>query len=141
MCKNYMLRFLLFSVFLFCFSSLELFSYNLKNISRREGLSNSSVLSLYQDMDGYLWIGTCDGVNIYDGNEVRVLQTDDSKKFFRGKIIESIIETERGLLWIQTNHGLVKFDKYTGTSEIFKQFTEKNFSCAYNNRLYTEVSH
>lgn len=51
------------------FSLVALFSYshNLKQITNRDGLSNSSVICLFQDSERFLWVGTYDGLNMYDG--------------------------------------------------------------------------
>ena len=45
-------------------------AYTLRQIDNTDGLSNSAVLSLAQDETGRLWIGTCDGLNLFDGREV-----------------------------------------------------------------------
>lgn len=85
--------------------------YNLRQISNIDGLSNSAVLSLYQDHDGFLWLGTCDGLNLYDGLEFHPLIFAEGKSL-SGNLIENILETENGTLWVQTNYGLDKLDKY-----------------------------
>ena len=46
-------------------------AYNLKQVADKEYMSNSSITSLCQDDKGLMWIGTCDGLNIYDGQEIR----------------------------------------------------------------------
>ena len=63
---------LLVSVLFSSISTHKTQAYNTYRISSKEGLSNSSVLSLYQDKDGYLWAGTCDGLNILDGNDIEI---------------------------------------------------------------------
>ena len=45
-------------------------AYNLKQVADKEYMSNSSITSLCQDDKGLMWIGTCDGLNIYDGQEI-----------------------------------------------------------------------
>lgn len=50
--------------------ALSAYPYNMRQTSNRDGLSNSAILSMSQDDDGYLWLGTCDGVNIADGRSV-----------------------------------------------------------------------
>lgn len=42
-------------------------SYSLRQFSSKNGLSNSAILSMCQDRHGVIWIGSCDGLNIYDG--------------------------------------------------------------------------
>ena len=43
---------------------------NLRMISSREGISNNSILCLDQDADGYIWLGTCEGLNFWDGQQM-----------------------------------------------------------------------
>lgn len=119
--------------------------YNLRQISNTDGLSNSAVLSLYQDYQGFLWFGTCDGVNLYDGLDISHLTFSD-RKSLSGNIIEDIIETENGTFWIQTNYGLNKVEKQKRTITSYSQFQggyilKKNklndiFILSENNTLY-----
>lgn len=53
---------------LFC-SIQNISSHNLRQISNRDGLSNSSVTCLFQDEKRFLWIGTYDGLNMYDSQK------------------------------------------------------------------------
>ena len=59
------LTFLFLTLSLSCHTNL--YADNLRNISSREGISNNSVLSLAQGQDGYVWFGTCDGLDMWDG--------------------------------------------------------------------------
>lgn len=121
------------------------YGYNLRQFSNTDGLSNSAVLSLYQDHEGFLWLGTCDGLNLYDGLNIRPLSFPDGQNL-SGNIIEEILETENGTLWVQTNYGLDKVDKYKRTVTSYAQFqggyvlkkNERNdiFILSENNFLY-----
>ena len=50
---------------------------NIRHISTYEGLSNNSVFSLHQDSLGHLWIGTTDGLNIWDGHSLTYKRGED----------------------------------------------------------------
>jgi signal transduction histidine kinase/DNA-binding response OmpR family regulator/ligand-binding sensor domain-containing protein len=63
-----------------------------------------------QDSDGFMWFGSVDGLNVYDGREVRILRNSDGETL-SGNLIENMIETEPNVFWIQTNYGLDRFDK------------------------------
>ncbi len=60
-------------LYLLCILNLLIhnaYAYNLKQVADKEYMSNSSITSLCQDERGLMWIGTCDGLNIYDGQEI-----------------------------------------------------------------------
>lgn len=86
-------------------------AYNLRQISSRNGLSNSAILSLYQDRKGYMWIGTCDGLNFYDGSSVTLYPMQGGQASqLSGNLITRIKETDNDILWVQTNYGLDRVD-------------------------------
>ena len=80
-------------------------AFNLRQISHDDGLSNSAVLSIHQDVRGTMWFGTCDGLNSFDGMAVTVYQVAGGGGL-SGNMIEGIIETPKNVFWIQTNYGL-----------------------------------
>ena len=76
---------------------------NIVRISSREGMSNSSILSVAQDADGYIWAGSCEGLNLWDGKQVRNYKLS-------GNLIHEIIPTRDGMFWVRTNYGFDLFD-------------------------------
>lgn len=88
----------------------SLSAYNLRQVTNSDGLTSSAVLSLLQDSNGFLWMGTCDGVNIYDGTKA-YSWNGWGQLNLSGYIIEEILETHDGVIWVQTNYGLSKVDK------------------------------
>jgi len=104
----------------------SIYAYNLRQISNKDNLSNSAVLSLYQDSDGYMWFGTCDGLNMFDGISIQIYKPiKGSQNNLSGNLIEGITETEDGILWVETNYGLTKLNKRTKDIECFYQFKGK----------------
>lgn len=92
-------------------SLMEARADNIQVISSKEGISNNAVLSLGQDLKGYIWVGTCDGLNMWDGENMREYPYDwDSVKDLSGRFINRIIKTTDGYFVIQTNHGTDIFD-------------------------------
>ena len=73
-----------------------------------------------------MWIGTCDGLNIFDGTAPRLYKPANSRIGFSGNIIGNIMETEEDVLWIQTNYGLDRFDSHQQTIQSFKEFKDIN---------------
>lgn len=84
---------------------------NLRQISSREGISNNAILSLAQDRHGFIWVGSCDGLNMWDGERMRLFPDDwNGDASLSGNLIEEIAVTADSLFWIRTNYGLDLFD-------------------------------
>jgi len=92
-----------------------------ERISLEQGLSESIVGSIIQDRRGFMWFGTEDGLNIYDGYGFTVIRNDpDDPQSLSYNQISDIYEDEEGWLWIGTfNGGLNKHDPQ---SEAFIRF-------------------
>jgi ligand-binding sensor domain-containing protein/serine phosphatase RsbU (regulator of sigma subunit) len=82
-------------------------SNNLVNYNIADGLSHNQVDYLYVDSRGLLWIGTYDGLNIYDGYRFTTFyhNPDDSNSICNNKT-NAIQEDSKGNLWIGTQKGL-----------------------------------
>jgi len=89
-----------------------------KNYSIAEGLVHKSVTNILQDSDGFIWIGTTNGLSRFDSYEFKNFTHFDNKRTaLQGTTIEAIIEGKDGKrIWFSTDAGLEYFDKET---EIF----------------------
>lgn len=92
-------------------------SPDLGRISLEEGLSQSSVNALFQDRDGFLWIGTGGGLNRYDGQRVVPFKRDvRNPKSLSDNIVLALCQDGDGFLWVGTETGgLNRFDPLWGT--------------------------
>lgn len=73
-------------------------------------LSNNAIICMHQDPDGYLWIGTYDGLNLYNGKDTYVYRFElNNKNSLCSNIIHKISDAEPGFLWISTSLGINKF--------------------------------
>ena len=92
-----------------------------KQFSLTEGLSQSSVLCILQDSKGYMWFGTRDGLNKYDGHNFKTYRYNyRDKKSISNSFIRSLIEDKNGDIWIGTNNGLNKYIPHEDNFETFK---------------------
>lgn len=110
------------------FSSLNVYGINeFKKIylTSQSGLSNSSINCILQDSCGLLWLGTWDGLNMYDSREMKVFKPGSSN--ISNNIIRSIIEEKKGVIWIATDLGINRYDIY---NDEFTNFFV-NFSSRY----------
>jgi signal transduction histidine kinase/ligand-binding sensor domain-containing protein len=89
-----------------------------------EGLSQNSVREIFQDRQGFIWIGTGDGLNRYDGIQIRKYRQsfrDNSSRRFPGKILNGKIHQDADdNLWMMVDGKLVKMDVATETFEVIK---------------------
>ena len=85
-----------------------------------EGLSQNLVYSIFQDSKGFLWFGTNDGLNRYDGYHFKVFRHDpyDSTTLADNDLVYSIFEDHAGRMWVGTG-ALNLFDRKT---ETFRRF-------------------
>ena len=81
---------------------------SIRTISSREGLSNNAILSMYQDSIGHIWIGTTDGLNIWNGHDLELFDPKDGKNFFSGNAIREIWPDNMGCIWTLTYYGAAK---------------------------------
>jgi len=81
---------------------------------RLDGLSHNTVTSLLQDRQGFLWIGTSDGLNRYDGYDVVVYRHDRlDTASLSNNAVKALLEDREGALWVGTDGGLDRFDRGT----------------------------
>ncbi len=79
-------------------------------LSLRDGLSQTTVLCSWQDHLGFMWFGTRDGLNRYDGYSINIYRTDiNDPTSLASNVISSIQEDKNGDLWMVTDRGLSKF--------------------------------
>ena len=123
-------------------------------ITVEDGLSNSYVNCLMKDKTGFIWFGTDDGLNRYDGYDIKVYRSNpDDSTSISNNTIWSLSEDHFGYLWIGTKGGkLNRYDPFldrfehwdldsNGTSEltisyIFEDNNDFIWIGTYRNGLY-----
>jgi ligand-binding sensor domain-containing protein/serine phosphatase RsbU (regulator of sigma subunit) len=102
-------------IFMLCLFSVLTYSQNnirFDRISIEQGLSQNTVYAICQDSDGFIWFGTYDGLNKYDGYKITVFRNDpDNPQSLPDNAINTIFVDSDGLLWVGTNSGVCCFDK------------------------------
>ncbi|RED93826.1 hybrid sensor histidine kinase/response regulator transcription factor [Marinoscillum furvescens] len=105
-------KLLVLSFFLvFCVNNVLYGQYQFRHLATADGLSQGSVISIAQDLNGLMWFGTRDGLNRYDGNQFTVYRNDpdDSTTLSNNDILEVLVDRS-GDLWIGTYNGLNHYD-------------------------------
>jgi ligand-binding sensor domain-containing protein len=88
-----------------------------ERLGLEHGLSQGCVNAVLQDSQGFLWIGTQDGLNKYDGYTFIAYRHDPTDPTsISTNVIHALLEDSEGDLWLGTDRGLVRLDK---RSEVF----------------------
>jgi signal transduction histidine kinase/CheY-like chemotaxis protein/ligand-binding sensor domain-containing protein len=89
---------------------------------KRNSLSNNTVLDLYEDHTGNIWICTLGGLNLFDPATLHftIFKTKDG---LPNDYTQSILEDDKGQLWISTNNGISMYDPKT---KKFRNFTTED---------------
>lgn len=106
-----------------------------ESFTNADGLSHNSVFCILQDSRGFLWLGTENGLNRYDGYGFKIYEPDPSKpESISGIVIRALLEDSRGDLWVGTNNGLDRFNRKTETFDHFR-YDENNDDTLSNNTV------
>lgn len=90
------------------------------------GLSNNTIHALIQDNKGFIWIGTEDGFNMFDGYNFTLYKNKQLDQFsIPDNFIWSVVEDNNGLLWIGTSSsGIVIYNKLKGKFYTLNKYIE-----------------
>lgn len=96
--------------------------YNIEN-----GVSSNNISTLFQDQKGYIWIGTENGLNRFDGNQFTLYQKNNPLySNFHANSINTICETTDKELWLGTDNGVFIYNQVKDTFTPFvKQTSDK----------------
>ena len=103
-------RIFLLAVFLLSLGKAGAQPYYFTHYQVDEGLSHNSAMSIVQDGEGFMWFGTKDGLNRFDGYSFKVFRHDpDDTSSIGNNFVQSLYEQD-GELWVGTQKGLYKYD-------------------------------
>ena len=90
-------------------------------------------MSIYQDPKGLIWIGTRNGVNLYDGHEISVFKHDQNDEYsICSNYVRDITGDEKGMVYFLTIRGISAFEP---KSERFLNLIQNNVSAMHYNDL------
>jgi len=105
-----------------------------QRIASEQGLSQETILSSYQDLDGFMWFGTQAGLNRYDGYQFKVFShSSRNPNSLSSDWIYTINEASDGQLWLGTMDGINIYDKSTQTFTHIKHDPTLSSSLSQNN--------
>jgi ligand-binding sensor domain-containing protein len=107
-------------IFLFLLLCKPIFAQNLNlsfnHLDREGGLSNNNAFSILSDSKNFLWIGTFNGMNRFDGSSCRVYKPFNSN--IKGLNFSNLIEDKNGDIWSTSESGLNHYLRKTDSFEV-----------------------
>lgn len=106
------------SALLFGFSTLNSYGQYFQNpeshflkLTVENGLSQNTINCILRDKSGFVWLGTQNGLNKFDGKKITILEKEFGKeKNFKDYRIFDILQDKQGLIWIASGKGIFKYD-------------------------------
>lgn len=102
--------------------------FSFKKYQVEDGLSHNTVWCAIQDSYGFIWLGTSDGLNRYDGRGNKVYRNVLNDRFsLENNFVEALLEVDRNI-WVGTNSGLYIYDRDTDRFSYFDKTTQYGVS-------------
>lgn len=115
-------------------------TYYFDQLSLNEGLSQSTVKTIFRDKIGLLWIGTRDGLNKYDGNEIKKYYSlPGNTTSLPSNEVKFITEDANNTLWILTSGSLCRYERKSDSfirENINGRECSFEFALPYKNKVY-----
>ncbi len=124
--------FKLYCIFLLILSAEFNYPQSLKfqHLTVEDGLSNNEVFAVIQDRNGFIWFGTNDGLDRYDGYNFKIFRHNpNDSNSISDNTIRSLFEDKEGNIWIGTKSGVL--NKYNPVSEKFSKWNLNSNSTIY----------
>lgn len=101
-----------------------------KQLIDNQGTLSNIISCFLEDSDGFLWVGTVDGLKRYDGNTFTTFKHEnDNTNSLVHNDIEALCEDKMGRIWIGTREGIGYFDKKNNHFFRFKEFHKNDYVC------------
>lgn len=111
-------------------------SYNYRYLTIRNGLCDNTIRAIHKDRDSFMWFGTSNGLDRYDGYEFKHYSVSSKlpDQFIESNYINDIVEDSSGHLWIATEAGVMYIDLLHDNIEAYRTYEGK-----YKEVLHTPV--
>jgi signal transduction histidine kinase/ligand-binding sensor domain-containing protein/CheY-like chemotaxis protein len=104
-----------------------------KFLTSNQGLSQNNVTSIVQDRRGFLWFGTQDGLNRYDGYSFKIFRHNPrSPTSLSNNSVLALLEDQQGYLWVGTDGGLNRFDPAAETFTRYRHDSTRTNSLSHD---------
>lgn len=123
------------TIVLLCTSYSLLFAQRIipsfETLNVNQGLTQSSVYAIHQDRFGYMWIGTADGLNRYDGNGLKQFKIQNDKLEIESNFVRgNLAEDADGNIWYCNESGIYCFEQCTQSIRVIRVFQKDEFKAS-----------
>jgi len=131
-------KYFILIIILILITKVKLLSQNTEfyfsHITAEDGISTNGVTKIFQDSRGFIWFGTYNGLNRYDGYNFKIfLPEQENPTSISNHSISSIVEDKDGNLWVATIDGLNKYKRKTEEFIVYKNNPDDPNSISNNN--------
>lgn len=118
-----------------------------KHLGVSDGLSQVCIFSIYQDEVGAVWLGTSEGLNRYNGKDVKIFRPSEGEQSLTNNEIQNLCGNKKGQMYIRSGNDLIKLDLYKERfttlrqNDVFQIFSEQDtlwVACRDGIYYYTE---
>lgn len=102
--------------------------YNYKFLTIRDGLCDNSIQAIHKDKNSFMWFGTSNGLDRYDGYDLKHYSTASAsaRHFIGSNYINDIKEDEHNNLWIASEAGVMRIHLLRENIDYFKDYAGEN---------------
>jgi len=117
---------LIYFIFLFLQSQTIGQTFYFKNYQVNDGLSGNTITSIVQDQQGFMWMGSRNGLNRFDGKKFKVFKyKKEDKNSIGSSSILSLHMDEKGSLWVGTTRGIYLYNSRDETFSLIKNIPQE----------------
>ena len=117
-----------------CWAQVDEQTLKFDYLSIKNGLSHNTIFSLLQDRYGYIWIGTQNGLNRYDGYTCKLYSLDEliaTNQNYSGEQVSALFEDKKGNLWVGTKNSGIRIKRVS--SDRFVRLSYDSLSIPFEN--------
>ncbi|QIL39394.1 hypothetical protein G7074_08965 [Pedobacter sp. HDW13] len=117
------------------FSARGQLAVSFSNLTVENGLSQNSVMAIAQDSTGFMWFGTRQGLNRYDGYRFKIYKNEvKNPASISGGEVTSLLTDAKGVLWVGTTSGLNRYQTPNDSFLRIKGLSSNNVEAIYQDR-------
>lgn len=95
-----------------------------QNLNISDGLAHNGVTTMLEDSKGFLWIGTYDGLNRYDGYDLKTYKNTLDRELLVSNRVRDLIEDNKNNIWIGTDEGISIYN-----------YSKEDYRSVYSNKI------